>query len=295
MIDGLSLKIGNCSENDACVVLTSQQDSAIAEISGFLRGPFCDYSKTLTADFSLRKLPGAQHGANSVEALVMEPCYWTPSLPFIYELHLILKMVDGTTVNSTLLTGIKRFSCQRDNLRLEGKRIVLRGLRCRSLDEQVLQAARAHETALLVHKPVPAMCELASRAGVPLIVDLRESSDPLQTMAGKLDWCPAVCVVLLGVDQLAEIGEEWNTLQHSCVAVTASAHSTATEISKVNYQALALELAPGERPPAWTAKIDKPVIAISSGPEATIPEARKRCDRWQAELAPEFDLAGYLV
>ena len=59
---------------------------------------------------------------------------------------------------------------------------------------------------------------------------------------------------------------------------------------------IAVELAEGDRPPAWIAKVSKPVIAIRRGRVyADFFEARAACDRLQAELAPDFNLAGYFV
>jgi hypothetical protein len=59
---------------------------------------------------------------------------------------------------------------------------------------------------------------------------------------------------------------------------------------------VAVELAAEERPPSWMASLGKPVIAIRrGGAYANLHEARAACDRLQAELAPEFDLAGYFA
>jgi hypothetical protein len=59
--------------------------------------------------------------------------------------------------------------------------------------------------------------------------------------------------------------------------------------------AFAVELNPGDRPPAWLATCDKPVMAIRKNIASEIPTGRTGCDRLQAELAPKFDLAGYFV
>ena len=55
-------------------------------------------------------------------------------------------------------------------------------------------------------------------------------------------------------------------------------------------------LADGERPPAWMAACGRPIVAIRRGAAyADFEKARADCDRLQAALAPEFDLAGYFV
>ena len=59
---------------------------------------------------------------------------------------------------------------------------------------------------------------------------------------------------------------------------------------------LAIELGPAERPPVWLAHCGRPVLAIRRGADsAQAGDVRRRCDLLQAELAPEFDFAGYFV
>ena len=289
MIDELTFRIGNCTENDARVTLEPREVSEIVGITGFARGPFCKFSKTLTADFPLSPVIQAGVNAQSVEALVIEPCYWTPHLPFLYEFHLKLQMADGRVEDVILRTGLKRWQRVGRNLQLEHKRIVLRGLQCDAPDEQSLQAARQHETTLLVRNPEDRVCELAGQWGVPVIADLREETQ-LQDICLKLDWYPAVLLILLTPDQLAEVRPP----QHCLVAASITGNDP--EDCKPNRSdVIAVELPPGKRPHSWLAGSDKPVIAISCDPDSDIPEARSHCDRLQAELAPHFDLAGYIV
>lgn len=295
MIDHLTIQIGNCTHNDAQLILQPQPASEIVEVTGFVRGPFSEFAKTLTADYQLRPVNQAGAKITTAQVMVMEPCYWTPHLPFMYELNLDLKMADGRTEVAHFQTGIKRMHVEGRNIRLQGKRIVLRGLRCSPPDEKMLYLAQECETALVVGYPSEPVCDLASRLGVPLIADLRDDTESWQVVCRKLDWFPAVCLVLMNVEQLTEIIEVRQWPRHSLVAAVASTSSNADDFSTVKYQVLAVELAPDERPPAWLAQIDYPVLAISSGSDSTIIEARGHCDRWQAELAPEFDLAGYFV
>ena len=295
MIDNLKFRIGNCTQNDAHITIEPQLESEMVEMTGFVRGPFCDWTKTLTADFPLQPVRQTGTQAVSVETLVMEPCYWTPHLPFMYDLQLNLEMADGRSECVTLRTGMKRWHGEGRNFRLEHKRLVLRGLRCTSPDEKLLQLARKCETALLVRNPDATVCELASRLGVPLIADLRDDTQPWQDLCPKFDWYPAVMLVLLSAEQLTEGADDPRLPLHSPVAACISRKSGAEGCSVIQASALAVELSPGERPPAWLAKVDVPVIAISNGPECDIEEARSHCDRLQAALAPHFDLAGYIV
>lgn len=259
----LQLIIVDKTENHARVLVSNDGKT----LAGTVRGPFSDFAKTLTADFKLKPA-----GSQGVEALITEPCYWTPQLPMRYELH-----VDG---EQSKPFGLKRFYCSGRNLTLEGKRIVLRGKACNSPSEADLELARQHETALMVIDPSDDVCEMASRLGVPLLVRVT-----MVTAIERLAWFPAVYMVL------TTTGQRLSPSSQIPAAEIVKAGDEPTLLS----QAIIIELGPGERPSAWTATCDKPVIVIRKDSEADIKAARASCDRLQAELAPEFDLAGYFV
>ncbi len=282
MNEHLTLSVGERTEQHARILLTACEDSSIAEITGTLRGPYCEFAKTLTADFALKP-----SNAGSVEALVIEPCYWTSQLPFWYDLRLKLQMQDGSEREQLLPVGIKRCYCEGRNFRLESKRIVLRGLRHHSPTKNDLQQARERETALVVKNPTTEVCQVASRLGVPLVVDLRNSIGSGIENVSQLHWYPAVMLILVDVAQLQ------SRVSRQCFA--AACVSANNPQPNAICDAFAVELTSGERPPAWAATCNKPVIAIRKDAASEINSARAGCDRLQAELAPEFDLAGYFV
>jgi hypothetical protein len=280
MRDLLEIFVTERTENHARITLTPRVGSAMTAIAGSIRGPFSEFSKTLTAESVVK--PGAVEG--TFDALIVEPCYWTPLLPFWYELRLTVTCHEGTGSEEAIPIGIKRFYCQGQNFFLEGKRIVLRGIQIASPNYEDLIHARKHETALIVKCPTEEFFNYADRLGVPLIVDLRGESLAASSL---LSWHPAVMLVLISANQ-ARVFQR----QHSHLAVCINANECESAISCDAYVS---ELRPGERPPAWAATCDKPVIVIRKDPEAEIRTARASCDKLQAELAPEFDLAGYFV
>ncbi len=262
-------------------------------LRGIIHGPYCDFSTTLTADFPW--VPSRSEGvsATALEATILEPCYWTPWLPMEYEFRMVVQMEGGQEHALTLRTGVKRFYAERSNLTLELKRTVLRGTRMGLPAENDFQAAREHETALLVSCPELKTCERASRWGVPLVVDLRESPRPWEEMCRALDWYPAVMVVLASAEQLA--GSQGARPRNSLLGMVCNATDSWDSISLLPFDLLAVELQPSESPPSWSATCGKPVLAIRLGSGQNIAQARRDCDRLQAELAPAFDLAGYFV
>ena len=286
MRESLKLIVGERTEQHTRIFLTARADSGIAEITGTVCGPYCEFAKTLTADFDLKPSNGG-----AVEALVIEPCYWTPQLPFLYDLRLKLRMQDGSQREELLPIGIRRWYCEGRNFRLESKRVVLRGLRHISPTKNDLQLARECETALMVDKPTAEVCRMASRLGVPLVADLRGSTMPWDEVFRQWDWYPSIMLVLVSVEQLAsDFDANWP--RQCFVAVCVSAND---QLPNVKCDALTVELASAEKPPAWLAKCNKPVIAIRQEASSEISTARAGCDKLQAELAPEFDLAAYFV
>lgn len=280
MRDQLDFIVAERTENHARLLLVPREGSEIVKITGAVRGPYSDFSKTLTSDSAFK----AAIAPRQVEALVVDPCYWIPSLPFWYDLRVTLELNDRSTREEVIPLGIKRFYCERRNFLLEGKRVVLRGMGFDSPNGEQLQSARKFEAALMVGHVAAADLQQASRLGVPLVVDLRESNP---AASAELDWHAAVMLVLVDVDQARAV-----QLRNTHVAICVS---TDSDEPAVSCDAYAIELSPGERPPAWAATCDKPVIAIRKDPGAEIRTARAGCDKLQAELAPEFDLAGYFV
>jgi hypothetical protein len=266
MRDELQLIVGEKTENHARILVRGTNRT----LAGRICGPFSDFAKTLSADFVLRPKE-----LGTAEALITEPCYWTPQLPMRYELS-----VEVDSVEHTVPMGLKRFYNSGRNLVLESKRIVLRGMSCESPTESDLNLARQHETALIVTEPIDEVCELASRLGVPLLVKTQN-----ETTIERYAWFPAVYMVL------ATAGQRLDSLTQVPVAELVKAGDEPT----ASGQAVIIELKSTERPPAWAAICDKPVIVIRKDEEAEIKTARSACDRLQAELAPEFDLAGYFV
>jgi hypothetical protein len=269
MRDELKLIVADKTENHARILVRGTGKA----LTGTIRGPFSDFAKTLTADFNLRPTD-----KGLAEALITEPCYWTPHLPMWYELH-----VEAESGEQVLPIGLKRFYSTGCNFILESKRIVLRGKVCESPTENDLMLARQHETALIVTEPPDAVCKMASRLGVPLLVGIQA-----ETEVDRFTWFPAVYMVMDTSDKLSQLKKTSQIPVAEIIKPTGHEPTT-------NCQAVIIELGLTERPPAWVATCDKPVIVIRKDPDAEIKTARASCDRLQAELAPEFDLAGYFV
>jgi hypothetical protein len=202
----------------------------------------------------------------------------------LYDAQLELELADGTTADWRQSFGLRRWETYGRDLFRERKRVVLRGAVVEECSPEVLQQAVDAELALVVRDPVAAVVLQASELGVVLVADLRQFAGDLTPKLLSYSWQPAVALVLLD--------EHVTGAHYKPRAARIACGFAGVEWADV----IVLELDAGERPPAGAADCPKPVIAIRrGGAYAELGRARQECDRLQAELAPQFDLAGYFA
>jgi hypothetical protein len=83
-LDALELFFGEATDAEARVYARLPYDGPLDgwRLTGTLTGPECRFAQTLPATFEFHDLgPGQDLLA---EAIVTEPCFWTPDLPFLY-------------------------------------------------------------------------------------------------------------------------------------------------------------------------------------------------------------------
>jgi len=306
MIENLEFLPGSFSENEARLRLAVSESSDIVSMTGSLRGPYCETAKTLTSNSPLVPIPNppprsAGEGATRdlrpvVETVVVDPCYWTPQMPFQYKASVQVQTTVGQEVSSEFVFGMKRWCRDKTNLRLNLRRIVLRGTRVSNPSVDDLVQAHQLETALIVECFNDILGSEASRLGVPLVVDLRNVASDLPGELRQLDWLPAVLVALVSRRQLNDGVDPLHLPKQCLLAQCLDGGSQPGDVVMPETTLLAVELAADERPPHWLATVAMPVLAIRPAePPLDLSQARRGCDRLQAELAPEFNLAGYFV
>ena len=292
MIDSFNFTVIQQTEATAHVVLEQSPNAPIRSLTAKLVGPHCQFARTLPAEFpfsGITKQPGAH------VAQVIDPCYWTPELPFLYKLHLHMQLEDGQKIEQTTQIGLTRWESHWRNLRLETQRIVLRGAGTTCPTAETLQSAREARTALLIKEMNQATCDAADALGVVLCLDLRDSDDFDYSALADIHFSPSIFLALVSSEQRDDQKICDLLPSHCLIAQCLSTESTIEESLDAG-PVLAFDLKPGERPPAWVPMASRPVIGIRRGEEYTdLSQARAACDRLQAELAPEFNLAGYFV
>jgi hypothetical protein len=289
----ISIEVRDATDSSALVTIVGADGASAAALGSELHGPVCAFARTLPSVVAAK----VARDGYSVEFLVTEPCYWTPQLPFLYNLRLRSQDDQGTIRELDRSIGLRRLIAHGRDLRLNGERIVLRGASCGQFEPSQLAEARAAETAILTRYPSDDLFDAAAYTGVFLVADATAGSGDLMSIFHDLSWQPAVAIVLLNRDQIVEDQTREGRRMSLLLAQRIRLEETAGESDiAAATDVIAVELAEGDRPPAWMAKVSKPVIAIRRGRVyADLYEVRAACDRLQAELAPEFNLAGYFA
>lgn len=87
--DALELLVAEASPMEARVVAKLPITDSTLALGGLLVGPECELAHTLPAGVSF--VACEAEGALVVEAVVVDPCFWTAELPFLYRAKLELR------------------------------------------------------------------------------------------------------------------------------------------------------------------------------------------------------------
>jgi hypothetical protein len=282
----LELFFGDASDTLARVYarLRGVESQGGYQLAGVLTGPTCHYARTLGA-----RLPWVDRGPGPsllAEALVPEPCFWTPEMPQLYHATVELRRGDTVVARCDRMLGIRALGVTRTNLIRDGKRWVLRGARRAALAEHDLQPFHDAELAALTGLPSDALCRRASEIGVLLVARLDQPRlDELRRLAR---W-PAVAIVTLPAEARLELAG----LAHNLLF--AASFDPALPIRVPDWAQVALvdvdrrvELA------EELASLALPVLAHGdrAATGTAVADRRAQCDALQRALACRPDLAG---
>ncbi len=323
-LQNLVIFFGDANDAIARVYARLEDAEEGLTLSGQVLGPFCQYAKTLPAHVPL--VQKGQAGSLLAEAVVPDPCFWTPELPFEYrvrvELHSTPVKPTMASSGSLLATaelplGIRRLGVRGQDLFLEGKRFVIRGVCRHELDQnpspsgrgqgegsnhaqgdsdfvRLLDEFHATQTALCVINPSDALCEEASRLGVLLIAEI---TDPKELP--RLARWSAVGIAVLPADAQIEAA----VCSAAPNLLLAQRVTDLTSPPRPWAQLLVCETNPSaagrgqSEGPTEHGRLDVgPPILIERRLTEPLPlqAARAACDKLQADVAPA-NFAGYLV
>jgi hypothetical protein len=274
-----------------------------------LRMPFLEVERAGSGDPRTTVGPRATKQAAAgllAEAVVPDPCFWTPELPFFYRAEIELRRGADVLWRCERMLGIRRLGVRGQSLWFDGKRFVLRGAG-RGRGEMGSgewgmgneeEFARESWTAVVTAEPGDEICEMASRRGVLVVADLTELAKTcraaeITSHLRRLAQWPAVGIAVLGGDAVVEHDV------HSRVPNLLLAQLVATDEPWNLASWAQIAFAEVSQPREFahkTADCTAPIVAVRRlTRETTIEEARAGCDALQHDLAFAGDFAGYVV
>jgi hypothetical protein len=263
-------------------------------LRGWVRGPRCRHSRTLPAQFPLRDLgSGPTHLA---EARVTDPTFWSPELPAIYDLNVEFCRQDCVLQQFRATVGIRRLGSVNQSLRLEQQRWVPRGLSLSHPTPADIASAREHDVALRCDRPSDAVCAEASEQGVLMIADVSEP-DPFDELRRLARWASVGMVIVpnLTATTMTHLRKQ---LPNLLFAQPVHPGQTTVErsVEAAGYDLFFCEVDDVASYHVWASTNTQPVIVQRRTREpVTIATARAACDRFQRDLAPPGNEAGYFV
>jgi hypothetical protein len=256
-------------------------------LTGTLTGPTCRYAETLPAVFSfVDRGPGR---ALLAEAVVPEPCFWTPAMPHLYRAEVQRRQADTVLAQVERTFGIRPLGASGRRLIYAGKGWVLRGAAADELPKTELEVWHDAETAMLARDPDDALCETASRVGVLLVAEL-ETPD-IRAIRRLSRW-PAVGVICFtgpdAPDGLAQLGHN---------AILAQRFAAGEPLAPAPWAEAAIcQVTTAGTLPGGFADCPVPIVAIRPAETLqSVAAGRAGCDRLQRDLAPGGQFAGYIV
>ena len=188
--NSLELILGEASPIEARVYARVARDSDNSmRLTGLIVGPECAYAHTLTSTVSFRPRRGERE--IMAEALVPDPCFWTPETPYLYRVNIDLEH-GGCREHAERLFGIRPLGAKGRDLIFASRRWVLRGVSQAAAPNQDLGVWRESEAAIRVAEPTEELCAAASQIGVLVVADLSGSQADYQEALARLSRWPAV-------------------------------------------------------------------------------------------------------
>ncbi|MGD9637133.1 MAG: hypothetical protein AB7U97_27875 [Pirellulales bacterium] len=260
-------------------------------IRGQVVGPACMYSSTLQARIPLRERLSSNSPLSL--AVVPDPCFWTPAMPFLYRVEVTLAHRGVELPPVVREIGVRPLATRGKSLLLEGKNWVLRGGHEASVANAVFDDWHDADLAMLVGQPGDKSCAEASNIGVLLIAEIEPRTSSLESELDRLTAHPSVGLIILPFD--ASITQPAAAIARGAILVQRIAELSAAIspwaqailCSATDPSALASFAAQSPLPVLVERRLQQP----ASGPH----DARKDCDHLQRDLAGRSHFAGYIV
>jgi hypothetical protein len=207
-------------------------------------------------------------------------------MPFLYQVDVHCEDGDGVVRSETFCWGMRRLEVHRDDLRLDGRRYVIRAIEDQGLGVADLPELRELAGALLSRDPDETLCQEASELGVLLIVELNVELDSESQLRGWSRY-PAVCIgvgtdpSIVGPRVAHDIIRAVNCHAGNATLPTGAdvVICTESDVTRIVRQT----------------ESGKPILVRRQHGGGSPRELRAECDRLQRDLAPFGQFAGYVI
>lgn len=108
----IEISVGDVNDVEARVfakfvpLISEYEESEPIALHGTLRGPHCELARTLPAVFMFRGVPSA--AMPTAEALVPDPCVWSPELPHLYQADVVAQRGDQIVAEYHGVVGFRK-------------------------------------------------------------------------------------------------------------------------------------------------------------------------------------------
>ena len=288
----LDLFYGELTVNRASVYarLPRPADDTGLRLTGAITGPRCFNTRTLPTTAHLCDL-GAGPTLLS-RALVIDPSYWSPDVPSIYDVTIDLRRGGKVLATARREIGFKALGIRNRSFLLQGKHWVLRAV-CASSAKALLPREWHATSAAFVTDEMDARLAEASQRGVMALVELRGDVSEIIGHLRILAMFPAAIIAVIrghlprqfaikGVAPNLLLAQPLDPIREFVLQPWAQVIWAETGDANVLRE--------------LQTSIDLPIVAVRHlRPPLPLDQARAACDKLQRDLAEIGQFAGYVV
>jgi hypothetical protein len=289
----LEVFYGDLTANRAYVYarLARPVDDTGLKLTGHVRGPRCLYAQTLPSTAPLIDLGAGP--TMLARAAMMEPCFWSPDLPEIYDVMVRLQRGSEILGSSHREIGLRSLGVRDTHFTLDGKRWIIRGVRSQSTTEKLPRAWHDEAASYVISSVDEEALSEASQWGTLSIVEVSGTPGELMRQLQQLALHPSAALAIID-------GQLPSDFKISAVApnllLVQPCLKTTEFIVEPWASAVWIDANDARSFSEMVSTLNLPVLAARPL-ESPLPiaQARAACDELQRDIAPIGQFAGYIV